>query len=149
MACSVEGLEYFIYNNTPAYDKMKDVLGLSTTTSVEQEKPSEIRGTLDPESQTPIHVDNSLMERLMPFQFECITGAVMIGNTELKSMLVWQVSKADGIYSITKSRSAMDFYKSVFDLVLIKPQISMKDNMDFTKVDENAETVIQPLPRAG
>lgn len=145
----MEGLEYFVYNNTPAYNKIKDVLGISTSTSLEQELPSKIRGRLDPESQTPIHVDNSLMERLMPIQFECTTGAVMIGNTELKSMLVLKVSKADGIYSITKARSAMDFYKSVFDLVLIKPQISMKDNMDFTKVDENAETVIQPLPRAG
>lgn len=149
----MEGLEYFVYNNTPAYEKMKDALGLSsaasTTSSEETSSSAGIRGTLDPESQTPIHVDNSLMERLMPFQFECTTGAIMIGNTELKSMLVWQVSKADGIYSITKSRSAMDFYKSVFDLVLIKPQISMKDNMDFTKVDEFSETVIHPLPRAG
>ncbi|KAG2229708.1 hypothetical protein INT48_004225 [Thamnidium elegans] len=149
IVCSVEGLEWFFYNNVPAYEKMKDVLGLSTTvtTSSEQEKPSDINGTPDPEKQTPINVDNSLMERLMPIQIECTTGAVMIGNTELKSMLIFEAAKMDGIYSITESRSAMDFYKAVFDTILIKPQISIKDNMDFTKVDENPERVIQSLSR--
>lgn len=131
---------------------MKDVLGLSTTTTTStadsttsfgQEKMN-IRGTLDPESQTPIHVDNSLMERLMPFQFEFTTGAVMIGNMELRSMMVIKLSQASGIYSITKARSSMDYYKSVFDFVIRKPQISLKDNMDFTNVDENAERVIKP-----
>lgn len=133
---------------------MKDILGLSTptthsasTSSVEQEKLTDVRGTLDPESQTPIHVDNSLMERLMPFQFECTTGAVMIGNMELKSMMVVTLSEASGIYSITKSRSSMDFYKSVFDFVLRKPQINIKDNMDFTKVEENTERVIRPIQK--
>ncbi|CAO3610069.1 unnamed protein product [Mucor hiemalis] len=152
VVCSVEGFECFFYNNTPAYNRMKDVLGLSTTTTTStadsttsfgQEKMN-IRGTLDPESQTPIHVDNSLMERLMPFQFECTTGAVMIGNMELKSMMVVKLSQASGIYSITKARSSMDYYKSVFDFVIRKPQISLKDNMDFTNVDENAERVIKP-----
>lgn len=149
IVCSVEGLEWFFYNNVPAYEKMKDVLGLSTsvTTSSEQEKPSDINGTLDPEKQTPTNVDNSLMERLMPIQIECTTGAVMVGNTELKSMLIFEAAKMDGIYSITESRSAMDFYKAVFDAILIKPQISIKDNMDFTKVDENPERVIQSLSR--
>lgn len=142
---------------------MKDVLGLSvhttnTTstmesmepqTSSEQEKLTTIvGGAVDPESQTPMNVDNnSLMERLMPFQFECTTGAIMIGNTELKSMLVWTVAQAGGTYSITKSRSSMDYYKTIVDVVLTKPQVSLKDNMDYTNVDENTERVIKPIPR--
>ena len=147
VACSLEGFECFIYNNAPAYDRMKDVLGLSTTddTSVEQEKVTDVRGTLDPESQTPVHVDTSLMERLMPFQLEVTTGAVMIGNTELKSMIVATASEASGTYSITKSRSAMDHYKSVFDFVLRKVQINLKDNMDYTNVEK--ERVPRPLKR--
>jgi hypothetical protein len=156
----VEGLEGFFYNNTPAYNKMKDILGLSTTStsqsssmdnelsSSEQEKLTEKLTSIDPESQTPMNVDNnSLMERLLPVQFECTTGAIMIGNTELKSMLVWKVSQASGTYFITKSRSGMDFYKSVVDLVIRKPQISLKDNMDYTNVDENAERVIKTVPK--
>lgn len=161
VVCSVEGLEWFFYNNAPAYDKMKDILGLSTMETNnastagatidendDEKKLTDIRGTLDPESQTPINVDNSLMERLMPIQFECTTGAVMIGNTEIKSMLVWKVSQASGIYSLTKSRSSMDYYKSVVDFILRKTQISLKDNMDYTNVQETTERVIKPLPRS-
>lgn len=133
---------------------MKDILGLSpmdTSNTDQQEKKltdiSSGGGTMDPESQSPIHVDNSLMERLMPIQFECTTGAVMIGNTEIKSMLVWKVSQASGIYSLSRARSSMDYYKSVMDFILRKVQISLKDNMDYTNVDETTERVIKPLPR--
>ncbi|EPB81388.1 hypothetical protein HMPREF1544_11901 [Mucor circinelloides 1006PhL] len=154
VVCSVEGLEWFFYNNAPAYDRMKDILGISpmdTSNTDQQEKKladiSSGGGTMDPESQSPIHVDNSLMERLMPIQFECTTGAVMIGNTEIKSMLVWKVSQASGIYSLSRARSSMDYYKSVMDFILRKVQISLKDNMDYTKVDETTERVIKPLPR--
>ncbi|KAI8065374.1 uncharacterized protein B0P05DRAFT_589949 [Gilbertella persicaria] len=154
IACKVEGLECFIYNNKPAYDRMKSVLGLSpvetnpsTTAGTEQEKLTvETRAALDPESQTPMNGDNhSLLERLMPIQFECTTGAVMIGNTEIKSMIVCKMPQASGIYSISKSRSSMDYYKTVLDVVLRKPQVSLKDNMDFTRVD--AERARKPLPR--
>jgi hypothetical protein len=141
---------------------MKDILGLSTMEtnntstaagatideSDDKKKLADIRGTLDPESQTPINGDNSLMERLMPIQFECTTGAVMIGNTEIKSMLVWKVSQASGIYSLAKSRSSMDYYKSVIDFILRKTQISLKDNMDYTNVQETTERVMKPLPKA-
>lgn len=29
IVCSVEGLEWFIYNNVPAYEAMKNILGMS------------------------------------------------------------------------------------------------------------------------
>lgn len=154
VSCKVEGLEWFFYNNAPAYERMKDVLGLSTsdshqtstTVEMEHKELNRAHGIVDPESQTPMNVDNSLMERLMPFQFEFTTAAVMIGNTELKSMLVWKVSQASGIYSITKPRSSMDFYKSVIDVILRKVQISLKDNMDYTNVDETIQ-IINPIPK--
>jgi hypothetical protein len=125
---------------------MKDVLGLSTsdsnhTVELEHEKLNQIRGMLDPESQAPINVDNSLLERLLPIQFEFTIAAVMIGNTELKSMLVWKVSQAIGNYSITKPRSSMDYYKSMIDVVLTKTQVSLKDNMDYTNVEETIEMI--------
>ncbi|KAI9475562.1 MAG: hypothetical protein EXX96DRAFT_506047 [Benjaminiella poitrasii] len=164
VVCSVEGFEWFFYNNAPAYNRMRDILGLSpmdsnststsSSLSTEQEKLnySNNNNNRDPESQTPTLQDsttNSLMERLIPLQFECTTGAVMIGNTDIKSMLVCKVSQASGIYSLTKSRSSMDYYKSVIDFVLRKPQILLKDNMDYTAVveEETIDRVITPLPR--
>ncbi|KAI8376427.1 uncharacterized protein BYT42DRAFT_386187 [Radiomyces spectabilis] len=86
------------------------------------------------------------MERLMPIQFECTTGAVIIGNMELRTMILLQVAQANGIWSTVPSRSSMDYYKSVFDLVLRKPQLSLKDNMDFTNIDKSMQTIQPTLP---
>ncbi|KAI9492938.1 hypothetical protein BDB00DRAFT_872979 [Zychaea mexicana] len=155
IVCSVEGLEWFLYNNAAAYDSMRNVLGVPSANSnspsnndnndqasdppsnhpTTSDPPtvtttttkSEVR---DPESQIP--VEASLLLRLMPVQFECTTGAIMIGNNELRSMIVGQAVQASGIWSVSESRAEMDHYKSVLDLVLRKTTISLKDNMDFT-----------------
>ncbi|KAI8885057.1 hypothetical protein K501DRAFT_284510 [Backusella circina FSU 941] len=153
----MEGLEWFFYNNAPAYHRMKDILGLQTHTSSptesdspDQEKVIEMTKmlpTVDPENQSPNPAEFSLMERLLPLQFECTTGAVMIGNTELKSMLVMKTAQASGIYSIAKPRSKMDFYKSEVDVVLRRTQINLKDNMDYTSAEVPEERILQPLPK--
>lgn len=36
IVCSVEGLEWFLYNNTPVYEGMKELLELETTTTTEE-----------------------------------------------------------------------------------------------------------------
>jgi hypothetical protein len=152
----MEGLEWFFYNNAPAYNRMKDILGLQThTSSTEPNSPTQenfvemakVPPTVDPENQSPNAADLSLMERLLPLQFECTTGAVMIGNTELKSMLVMKTAQATGIYNIVKPRSKTDFYKSEIDVVLRRTQINLKDNMDYTSVGVPEERLFQPLPR--
>ncbi|KAI9269315.1 hypothetical protein BDA99DRAFT_348390 [Phascolomyces articulosus] len=151
IVCSMEGLEWFLYNNAPAYESMRSALGVPSSPSspsTDQETPADSQQTSpsdpsppppttptrteirDPESQVP--VETSLILRLMPIQFECTTGAIMIGNNELRSMIVGQYVQASGIWSVSESRAEMDQYKSVLDLTFRKPQISLKDNMDFT-----------------
>ncbi|KAG2221009.1 hypothetical protein INT45_009258 [Circinella minor] len=168
IVCSMEGLEWFIYNNSPAYESMRSALGVpssSSSSSPPSSSPSssvpsssfnnnqgkstitpsppsrnEIR---DPESQVP--VETSVLLRLMPVQFECTTGAIMIGNNELRSMIVGQYVQASGIYSVSESRAEMDQYKSVFDLTFRKLQVSLKDNMDFTYAYPETSDKKKPL----
>ncbi|KAI9251058.1 hypothetical protein BY458DRAFT_559573 [Sporodiniella umbellata] len=78
-------------------------------------------------------INTSLFERLLPIQFECTKAAVLIGNMELKTALVIQMVQANGIYSISDARSSMDYYKSTIDFALRKPQISLKNNVDFNQ----------------
>ncbi|KAI7885245.1 hypothetical protein K492DRAFT_204108 [Lichtheimia hyalospora FSU 10163] len=145
IVCSVEGLEWFIYNNVPAYEAMKNILGMSDgNTSHGRDGSSPTSSTRnssqDPEIQTPAAaMETSLIRRLMPIQFECTTGAWMIGNNELRSMIVGQAVQASGIWSAEESRTEMDHYKSVLDLVFRKCQISLKDNMDFTYPQDQQE----------
>ena len=129
---------------------MKSTFGLDpvdarTTVSTEQNKLEVDHGT--PTSESISGDANSLFERLMPIQFECTTSAVIIGNTELKSMIVCKASQANGIYSIAKSRSSMDYYKSVIDVVLRKFQMNIKDNMDYTGPDADIKSMRKMVPK--
>lgn len=164
IVCSLQGLEWFIYNNIPAYEAMSQILGLATSSSSSSSSskgsscirsvPDGLDGSKlfttelnvakdqDPESQVPASgVEASLLRRLMPIQFECTTGAVMIGNNELRSMIVGELVQANGIWSTMAPRVEMDQYKSVLDLVLRSPRISLKDNMDYTCPQEPASLV--------
>ncbi|KAI8096420.1 uncharacterized protein BX664DRAFT_382871 [Halteromyces radiatus] len=139
VVCSVEGLEWFIYNNIPAYERMKIILGLETESPITTEDPPTpaddtismdgTRKVLDPESQTM--AESSLLLRLMPIQIECTTGAIIIGNQRLKTYIVVKATQTSGTYSAGQSRTSMDYYKSSLDLVLRKPQISLEKNENY------------------
>jgi hypothetical protein len=130
----MEGLEYFTYNNAPAYDRMTDILGLSTKEEGGQQPEVVVHsGSIDPESQAP--TTSSFLEKILPLQFDCTKGSVIVGNSELKTMLVGTFSQLNGIYTITKTRSSMDIYKTEVNVVLRKPHISIKDNIDFIDSD--------------
>ncbi|KAF7732780.1 hypothetical protein EC973_000053 [Apophysomyces ossiformis] len=122
---------------------MKETLGMQVERSSPPHTPVDtdgIRARLDAESQSPIRIETSLIERLMPIQFECTTGSLIIGNAELPTMIVIEAAQANGIWSTVPSRTTMDYYKSVIDLVLRKPQLSFKDNVDYTNVAEERKT---------
>lgn len=117
------------------------------TKTVTMVVPSQRTGTGDPEKQTPVaEMEAPLFRKLMPLQFECTTGAVMIGNNDLRHMIVAEVAQASGTYSATRSRTEMDHYKSVLDLSLRKPQISLKSNMDFTPDEVDSDDAMAETP---
>lgn len=122
IACSVEGLEWFFYNNSIAYNTVRDILGVRSKGAKEE-----------PEN------DNPLFQKILPIQFECATGSIMIGNTSIKSMLVCKTEQASGIYSVTQSRSPLDRYKSVLDLDLKNLQFNLKENMDYDTMKETVK----------
>ncbi|KAL0077339.1 hypothetical protein J3Q64DRAFT_1665618 [Phycomyces blakesleeanus] len=137
IVCSLEGLEVFMYNNVPVYEGLKDVLGINPLERLNTAKQTptmqELQSSIDPESHDQVGFETSLFQRLVPIEFECTTGAVMIGNAELQTMLVCQVAQASGIVSTAPSRTTMDHFKTITDLVLGKLQVHVKENMDFSK----------------
>ncbi|KAI9029541.1 hypothetical protein CLU79DRAFT_810102 [Phycomyces nitens] len=143
IVCSLEGLEIFMYNNVPVYEGLKDTLGINTheVNDIKQTPTmQEIQSSIDPESHEQVGFETSLFQRLVPIEFECTTGALMIGNAELQTMLVCQVAQASGIVSTAPSRTTMDHFKTITDLVLGKLEVHIKENMDFSKVNAVPET---------
>ncbi|ORZ07569.1 hypothetical protein BCR42DRAFT_150196 [Absidia repens] len=144
VVCSLEGLEGFIYNNIPIYERMKVILGLETAPEPTQRSDDTFTingtpGVLDPENQTTS--ESSLLQRLMPIQIECTTGAIIIGNQQLQSYIVVKATQVSGTYSTGQSRTPMDYYKATLDLILRKPQISLEKNEHYTKECQNMNSV--------
>ncbi|CAM0134818.1 Macrophage colony-stimulating factor 1 receptor [Umbelopsis sp. WA50703] len=135
----MEGVEWFIYNRTPVYYALQEILemGLRSNTNETAELKSTASRSLDVESQQFDEASSSLFRRLMPVQMECTRGSIIFGNPELPTMTVLQFRQASSIYNTDQSRSKLDHYKSSIDVILREPKMSLKHNADFTESTDN------------
>ncbi|KAI8069940.1 hypothetical protein BC940DRAFT_271416 [Gongronella butleri] len=130
--CSVEGLEWFIYNNAPVYERMKTMLGLETDARLDPEMGHDLHKNMVGDLENPTMAELSLLERFLPMEFECTKGALIIGNRYVPSYIVWKAAQITGTFSAEKSRSPLDYYKSCYDVVLRKPQVSLEKSTKYT-----------------
>lgn len=140
IVCHMEGLEWFMYNRTPVYYALQEILDLSaniTTNGGEELRSTTTTRSADMESQQLDGPSSSLFRRLMPVQIECTRGSIMFGNPDLPTMAVLQFRQASSIYNTDQSRSKLDFYKSSIDLIFREPKLSLKHNTDFTEAKDN------------
>lgn len=135
IVCHMEGLEWFIYNRTPVYYALQEILemGMRSNTDEATELNSTASRSVDMESQQFDEASSSLFRRLMPVQIECTRGSIIFGNPELPTMTVLHFRQASSIYNTDQSRSKLDHYKSSIDVILREPKMSLKHNADFTE----------------
>ncbi|RIA94532.1 hypothetical protein C1645_873391 [Glomus cerebriforme] len=140
IVCHLDGVEWFAYNRTPAYDALESIInGLNSESSsnMTQNETEDItvnvNGNDIPEI---IYSEESFFQKLLPIQIDLERGAIIFGNTNTPSLLVVEFSQASGIYAARKSRSRFDYYKSVLDLRFREPKIHLRTNVDY-KEPEN------------
>ncbi|KAJ2957271.1 hypothetical protein NQZ79_g6974 [Umbelopsis isabellina] len=139
----MEGLEWFIYNRTPVYYALQEILemGMRSNSDGATELKSTASRSVDMESQQFDEASSSMFRRLMPVQIECTRGSIIFGNPELPTMTVLHFRQASSIYNTDQSRSKLDHYKSSIDVILREPKMSLKHNADFTESrDEEASS---------
>ncbi|KAI7829028.1 hypothetical protein BC939DRAFT_40483 [Gamsiella multidivaricata] len=134
ITCHLVGLEWFMYNRTPAYDVLATTLGLNPDgmpldTTPDAANPS-VSVNMDTEKQDDEPAD-SWFRRCLPVKIVCETGAIIMGNAHLPSLLVASFPSAHGMYSATKTRSSLDKYKTVLLVTFETPSIDFKPNADY------------------
>ncbi|KAG0306223.1 hypothetical protein BGZ98_002777 [Dissophora globulifera] len=134
ITCHLVGLEWFMYNRTPAYDVLATTLGLNPdatpfNNSSEGENPS-VSVTMENEKQEDTSAD-SWFRRCLPVKIACETGAIIMGNAHLPSLLVASFPSAHGMYSATKARSSLDPYRTVLLTTFETPSIDLRPNADY------------------
>ncbi|ORX46568.1 hypothetical protein DM01DRAFT_1364417 [Hesseltinella vesiculosa] len=120
-------------NAEKVYERMKSMLGLETEITTDpSDKPEQgLHGTID-DPENPAIAELSLLERLLPMEFECTKGAMIIGNIHVPSYIVWKAAQISGTISAEKSRSPLDYYKTCYDMMLRNPRISLEKNSKYT-----------------
>ncbi|KAF8951432.1 hypothetical protein BGZ52_011844, partial [Haplosporangium bisporale] len=135
ITCRLVGLEWFMYNRTPAYDILATTLGLNPdaspfTNSGETASPS-VSVDMDNTVVTPDSPADNWFRRCLPVKIVCETGAIIMGNAHLPSLLVASFPLANGMYSAAKSRSSLDLYKTVLLVTFETPTIDLRPNADY------------------
>ncbi|KAF9928462.1 hypothetical protein FBU30_002364 [Linnemannia zychae] len=132
ITCNLVGLEWFMYNRTPAYDVLATTLGLDPN-SFPLQTPDEANPSVSLKIGNDEQDDSedSWFRRALPVKVSCETGAIIMGNAHLPSLLVASFPWAHGMYSATKARSALDKYKTVLLVTFETPSIDFKPNADY------------------
>lgn len=159
ISLDVEGLEWFIYNRTPAYDAIiaaaeektkprehtADVpLGRTNTFQTSMEMGSGGDGSDTSLKQRDSELTASVRQvneddtdglpfflHLLPLQVNCKKGAISLGNTATPSIIVAQFAQANLSIDAAESRSKFDLYKMVYDCHFIRPIVQIKMNIDY------------------
>ncbi|CAG8645156.1 2250_t:CDS:10, partial [Gigaspora margarita] len=134
--CHVDGVEWFVYNRTSAYEILAKVLSqanhpncptesLDSSSIINHELDDDIAIDLDDnDTNAENNSSDSFFLKLLPIQIDCVNGAFIFGNAMTSSLLVMKFSQA-------------------------KPQILLKSNPDYkeTCLDKGArlggENVVQ------
>ncbi|KAL1922361.1 uncharacterized protein VTP21DRAFT_9900 [Calcarisporiella thermophila] len=132
---NVQGLEWFMYNRTPAYRALEKILGLSNENEDESSQNGDINTTIHlddilPDEPPRSEVD-TLFRRLMPVEIDCERGAVLLGNSDTPSTLIIQFDQAIGTYTTVKARSVFDHYKTMLNLSFRAPKVNLRYNPDY------------------
>ncbi|KAI3660900.1 hypothetical protein MP638_006657 [Amoeboaphelidium occidentale] len=127
---SARGVEWFMYNRTPAYDYVEKCLNeLDIQDKIERGEKIQVKEKAKPVTTSP----DSLWYKLLPLSLSVTKGAIVIGNTFTTSLLSLEFQNGGGMYKIYKSRSKYDLGKYVLDLKFVKPKVSLNENPDYGK----------------
>ncbi|KAJ5662198.1 uncharacterized protein N7477_009814 [Penicillium maclennaniae] len=153
------GLEWFIYNRTPAYDSILAGFGYKDSADGENTpgpaSPTEPQSNLQrskttfdtlseqsPNGGEALGARNtelreaelsdpvSSMLELLPVKLDCSKGAIVIGNENTRSVLTTTFDSAAGTIAACSS-GPMDLYRQLFSFKFKHPVVQMRPNPDF------------------
>ncbi|TPX35158.1 hypothetical protein SeMB42_g07226 [Synchytrium endobioticum] len=139
----IDGLEWFMYNRTAAYEHLKvlfETIGLTTDPlachSPDHNTPP--KDTTAPVQILPNTADlphnsakDAILRALLPLELVSSRGAVMIGNPDLPNILTISYHDAKGTYEIAKPRSPHDLYSSNITVKYNQAKFKMQLNSDY------------------
>jgi hypothetical protein len=128
-----DGVEWFLYNRTPAYDAILEKFNLETPqTNDESGKASSIHIRQSGLSTTPSRNDadtdddeiNWLKEAL-PIEIHAENGSIVLGNRSTKSVIVAGFSRVSGAYGAVKVSETYLFFRKRMQILNRQSPVSL------------------------
>ncbi|KAJ7647262.1 hypothetical protein FB45DRAFT_987066 [Roridomyces roridus] len=165
---SLQGLEWFLYNRTAAYDAIVAQMGVnppSRPVSRNTGHQSSHRSTFPVYSasmlaqslRVPPFVQKAWLsvrqqlptldpKDLLPLGIQVIKGAIICGNPSTPNLLVTEFQRTEGMFGIVQSRSKHDLYKQLLHLSFQKPLMRFVENEDYGgTMGSTGESLEQPI----
>lgn len=144
---SLQGLEWFMYNRTPAYDSMvaqmmeqdsvgepverrKSFMSEWTTQSTKPKLPGFVMPLISWAKEQLPSLD---FNDVLPMGLDVTKGVIIAGNHATPNLLVAEFTKSDGWYGVTQARSKLDLYRQTMTLHFHSPVIRFVQNDDYTQ----------------
>ncbi|KAL2861092.1 putative fermentation associated protein (Csf1) [Aspergillus lucknowensis] len=157
ITAKVYGLEWFIYNRTPAYKSILDgfVSGpsaqpdsgsASSQTSLKENQPDVLFANESSAAHNGAHpvasqqdgasapeIEDGLfrMLQLLPLKLECDKGAIVMGNENTTSVLTITFDSAIGLIEACHAPSQLDLYRQIFSFKFDHPIVQIRPNPDY------------------
>ena len=148
IAVSARGLEWFVYNRTPAYDAI-----VASMSRADEGPCSDLKDANDPgspplggkgsSSSTAGHARHPPVDRMqsesapvaglldfLPIYIECSKGGIVLGNENTRTILTAKFDRASGHVDATHSRP-VDLYKQMINLDITQPLVQIRTNLEF------------------
>ena len=135
-AIYAEGAEYFIYNHSTAYERLRAVLAKRKAEATGQQLAEELQRLLDPYANPPAAdsasttAGNESVPMMLPMDIFVDRGAIVIGNSSTVSLLVGSFRHCTGLYTAYKSRNELDKLRYVLRMSIEQAEISLTTNYD-------------------
>lgn len=156
----VDGLEIFMYNRTAAYDNIVEALKKEGSINSEtlrqhcsgtslKESPSALSDHSDYSDSTIASSEGYMLKfllRTLPLLARIKRGAFVLGNHTTPSIMIASFKTGNAILDVTKSPSALDNFRTVFDIIMEKFQISLKPNITYDPLRYTEEGGDKPEP---
>ncbi|CAG8439893.1 14436_t:CDS:10 [Funneliformis mosseae] len=139
IVCCLQGVEWFAYNRTPAYDAVDSIINKALNSEVHSDRTSTSNMIRNETEDITVNLNGNDMEfseesffqKLLPIEIDLENGSIIFGNANTPSLLVAEFSQTNGIYTAVKSRSRFDYYKSFIKLQFREPKIHLRRNIDY------------------
>ncbi|SEI34761.1 YALIA101S05e10088g1_1 [Yarrowia lipolytica] len=139
LALEVDGLEWFVYNRTPAYDAVFEQFQARHKANAESK--CENNDTLQTAHTTTSYEPKNfsfgeqIYLDLFPIDLKVHKGSMVVGNRDTQSVWMFHFKNATGLVDVAPTPSYLDRYRQVYRADFEHPVVEMRPNIDYKGMD--------------